>query len=71
MKPADLLFTQGFGTRRECAALVAHGLLEVDGNGVVDDPDRELDPAGLWFRVRGGERWPYRERALVVLELTY
>ena len=67
MKPAELLFTQGFGTRRECAALVAHGLLEIDGVGVVDDPDRELDAEGLRFRVRGGERWPYRERALVVL----
>jgi 16S rRNA pseudouridine516 synthase len=67
VKPADLLFRQGFGTRRECAALVAHGLLEVDGLGVVGDADRELDPDGLWFRVGGGERWPYRERALVVL----
>jgi 16S rRNA pseudouridine516 synthase len=71
VKPAELLFTQGFGTRRECAALVAHGLLEVEGLGVVDDPlrelDAELDPEGLWFRVRGGERWPYRRRALVVL----
>jgi 16S rRNA pseudouridine516 synthase len=67
VKAADLLFTQGFGTRRECAALVAHGLLEIDGLGVVDDPARELDPDGLWFRVGGGERWPYRERALVVL----
>ena len=67
MKPAELLFTQGFGTRRECAALVAHGLLAVDGIGIVDDPDRELEPEGLWFRVRGGERWPYRDRALVVL----
>ena len=68
MRPADLLFSQGFGTRRECAALVANGLLEVEGLGVVDDPDRGLDTAGgLWFRVAGGERWPYRERALVVL----
>ena len=67
MKPADLLFTQGFGTRRDCAALVARGLLAVEGIGVVDDPDRELDPDGLWFRVAGGELWPYRERALVVL----
>ena len=67
MKPADLLFTQGFGTRRDCAALVARGLLAVEGIGVVDDPDRELDPDGLWFRIAGGERWPYRERALVVL----
>jgi 16S rRNA pseudouridine516 synthase len=67
LRPADLLFTQGFGTRRECAALVAGGLLEVEGIGVVDELDREIDATGdLWFRVRG-ERWPYRERALVVL----
>jgi 16S rRNA pseudouridine516 synthase len=66
--PAELLFTQGFGTRRECAALVAHGMLEVEGIGVVDDPDLEIDVGGeLWFRVGGGERWPYRERALVVM----
>ena len=68
MKPADLLFTQGFGTRRECAALVANGFLEVEGIGVVDDFERDLDIADeLWFRVRGGPRWPYRERALVVM----
>ena len=68
MRPADLLFSQGFGTRRECAALVASGALEVEGIGVVDDFERELDVAGeLWYRVRGGERWPYRERALIVL----
>ena len=68
LRPAELLFSQGFGTRRECAALIANGLLEVEGLGVVDDLDRELDVgAELWFRVRGGERWPYRERALVAL----
>jgi 16S rRNA pseudouridine516 synthase len=67
MTPNELLFSQGFGTRRECAALVAHGLLEVEGLGIVDEPGRELDPADLWFRVRGGERWPYRKRALIVL----
>jgi 16S rRNA pseudouridine516 synthase len=68
VSPADLLFTQGFGTRRECAALVASGWLEVEGIGVVDDLAHELDAGSeLWFRVRGGERWPYRERALIVL----
>ena len=67
MRPADLLFTQGFGTRRECAALVVRGLLEVEGHGVVAALDHELDVAGeVWFRVLG-ERWPYRERAVVVL----
>jgi 16S rRNA pseudouridine516 synthase len=67
VKAADLLFTQGFGTRRECAALVASGRLDIEGIGVVDDPGRELDAEGLWFRVAGGERWPYRKRALVLL----
>jgi len=69
MTPAELLFSQGFGTRRECAALVANAMLEIEGVGVVRELDRELDvaAAGLWFRVAGGERWPVRERAVVVL----
>jgi 16S rRNA pseudouridine516 synthase len=64
LTPAELLFSQGFGTRRECAALVANGMLEVEGIGTVDD-DRELDVGAgeVCFRVAGGERWPYRERA--------
>ena len=67
MNLAQLLFSQGFGTRRECAALIAHGLVEVEGTGVVDEVDHDIaDPAGTWFRVRG-ERWPYRELALIVL----
>ncbi len=73
MRLGQLIFSQGFGTRRECGALVAHGLVAVERGGeageavVIDDPDHELgDPTGLFFRVRG-ERWPYREQALVVL----
>ena len=73
MRVADLLFSQGFGTRRECAALLAHDLVEIEQPGppegllAVDDPAHDIgDPAGLWFRVRG-ERWPYRARALIVL----
>ena len=67
MRLGRLLFSQGFGTRRECGALVAHGLVEVEPAGVVDDPEHDVgDPTGLWFRVRG-ERWPYHERAVVVL----
>jgi 16S rRNA pseudouridine516 synthase len=68
LTPAELLFSQGFGTRRECAALVANGMLEVEGIGTVDD-DRELDVGAgeVCFRVADGERWPYRERAVVVL----
>ncbi len=73
MRVAELLFSQGFGTRRECAALLAHGLVEIETPGppasatVVEDPGHDIgDPAGLWFRVRG-ERWPYQARALIVL----
>ncbi len=73
MNAADLLFSQGFGTRRECAALLAHGLVELEVRGpsaatvVIDDPGDDIgEPAGCWFRVRG-ERWPYCENALIVL----
>jgi 16S rRNA pseudouridine516 synthase len=63
---ARLLYTQGFGTRRECAALVAHGRVEVGGR-VIDDPATEVEAgAGFAFRVEGVE-WRYRERALLVL----
>ena len=68
LTPAELLFSQGFGTRPECAALVASGMLEIEGIGTVDD-DRRFDVGAgdLCFRVAGGEHWPYRERAVVVL----
>jgi len=65
MKLAQLLFTQGFGTRRECAGLIAAELVAIDG-AVCDDPDRELAPEGLTFTVRG-EPWTCRERALLVM----
>src|SRR5664279_1405193 len=65
MKLAQLLFTQGFGTRRECAALLRSGLVVIAGE-VRDDGDEELEPQGLCFVVRG-ESWVYAERALLVM----
>ena len=65
MKLAQLLFTQGFGTRRECAGLIAAELVAIDG-AVCDDPDRELVPEGQQLSVRG-EPWTCRERALLVM----
>jgi 16S rRNA pseudouridine516 synthase len=65
MQLSRLLHTQGFGTRRECAGLIAAGLVALD-DGVCADPNREVEPCGLRFRVRG-EEWPYHEKALVVL----
>ena len=65
MKLAQILFTQGFGARRECEGLIASGLVTVGGE-VCDDPFRDISPVGLEFTVRG-ERWPYFEKALVML----
>jgi len=62
---AQLLFSQGFGTRRECAALVQAGLVRIGGVRQ-DDPAAELDPHGLVFQVRGVD-WAYHARALVLL----
>lgn len=65
MQAAQLLYSQGFGTRRECAGLIAHGLLEIDGR-VVEDPGEVVAPEGLVFRVRG-ETWRYQARAVLML----
>lgn len=48
---ADLLFAQGFGTRRECAALAERAVLSADGRTLTVD----------------GVDWPVRERALLML----
>ena len=62
---AQILFSQGFGTRRECEGLIASGLVSARGR-VCDDSSERVDTAGLRFSVRGVE-WPYREHALIVL----
>lgn len=65
MQLARLLFSQGFGTRRECEGLVLAGQVRIGGRPC-DDPFEELDPAGLLVTVRGMD-WPVREKALVLL----
>ena len=65
MKLAQVLFSQGFGSRRECEGLILGGFVSVAG-AVMDDPFDELDPEGLQFSVRG-ETWPFRTKALIVL----
>ena len=65
MKLAQLLFTQGFGTRRECAGLIAAEWVAIEGV-VCSEPDREVEPLGLNFSVRG-EPWTYHERAFLVM----
>jgi 16S rRNA pseudouridine516 synthase len=72
MQLQDILFTQGFGTRRVCAGLVQQGLVKVyaDGPGssaeLYTESAREFDPDGLWFQVQGQD-WPYQAHAYLML----
>ncbi len=65
MRLSQILFSQGFGSRRLCAGLIHHGEVKIHGD-VVDDPDADFDPQGLQFEV-SGKTWPYHEKALVML----
>ena len=62
---AQILFSQGFGTRRHCAALIAQGRVQV-GGAALDDPRTELPTDGLVFSV-DGQPWTYHAKALVML----
>lgn len=69
MRLDDLLFSQGFGTRRECAGLVAAGRVRVAG-ATTTDPALDLapgkEPHGLTFEVNG-QPWTWYATALVLL----
>jgi 16S rRNA pseudouridine516 synthase len=65
MKLAQLLFSQGFGARRECEGLIASGHVTLEGR-VHHDPFEEVEPEGLVFSVRG-EAWTYHARALLMM----
>jgi 16S rRNA pseudouridine516 synthase len=65
MRIAQILFSQGFGSRRDCAALLAAGLVQVHGR-VVEDPQEDFDTAGLSFQVQG-RTWPFHATAVVLL----
>ena len=65
MRLDDLLFSQGFGSRRECAGLVAGRHVRVGGQ-VQSDPAAELAAGGLGFEVEG-QTYTYQATALVLL----
>jgi 16S rRNA pseudouridine516 synthase len=65
MQLQDILFSQGFGTRRVCAGLVQHGHVRIAGS-VLLDATAELDPDGLQFCVDGAS-WVYHEKAYLML----
>lgn len=72
MQLQDILYSQGFGTRRVCAGLIQQGLVQVyEGNGtsaLVDCAQAATDfvATGLRFRVQGVD-WPFHEKAYVML----
>ena len=65
LRLSQILFSQGFGTRRLCEGLIYNGLVRVAGE-LVEDPDAEFQPTGLVFEV-DGKTWPFYDKALVML----
>ena len=67
MRLSELLYSQGFGTRRLCAGLIENGLVTVRGE-VLSEPATEIDVA-TWpvaYTVQG-QSWEYQQRAYVML----
>ncbi|MFC3685348.1 16S rRNA pseudouridine(516) synthase [Hydrogenophaga luteola] len=63
----DILFSQGFGTRRVCCGLVQQGFVQLgEAREPCTDPGAMLDEVGLVFWVQG-ERWIYQEYAYLML----
>lgn len=63
---AELLFSQGFGTRRVCAGLVQHGLVQQNGK-TIDDAHQIVEVFdGMEFTVQG-HMWQYHTTAYIVL----
>ena len=72
MQLQDILFSQGFGTRRVCAGLVQQGLVYVYESKEALAPIQQAQSAtdfiaeGLRFRVQGVD-WPYQDKAYILL----
>ncbi|MEI8030385.1 MAG: 16S rRNA pseudouridine(516) synthase [Comamonadaceae bacterium] len=72
MQLQEILYSQGFGTRRVCAGLVQQGLVQVyDSNEAtapvtVAQAAAEFVASGLRFRVQGLD-WSYHEKAYLML----
>ena len=72
MQLQDILFSQGFGTRRVCAGLIQQGLVQVYPPGSAEQAlactqaADEFEESGLRFRAQGVD-WPYFERAYLML----
>jgi 16S rRNA pseudouridine516 synthase len=61
----DILFSQGFGTRRVCAGLVQQGLVSIQGR-TLEDAREPFETTGLVFCVQGA-LWQYQAQAYLML----
>lgn len=72
MQLQDILYSQGFGTRRVCAGLIQQGLVQVYMDNCAVEPVEcvqaatEFEATGLRFKVQGAD-WQYHEKAYVML----
>lgn len=71
MQLQDILFSQGFGTRRVCTGLIQRGDVAVYQVGFTEpvvcrDPVQDFEEAGLVMRVQG-EDWHYCAKAYLML----
>jgi 16S rRNA pseudouridine516 synthase len=67
MQLQDILFSQGFGTRRVCSGLIQQGLVSVGNDSIpCTDPAALFEEEGLEFRVQG-EVWQYHVLAYLML----
>ncbi|HXD39497.1 MAG TPA: 16S rRNA pseudouridine(516) synthase [Ramlibacter sp.] len=65
MQLQDILFSQGFGTRRVCAGLIQQGQVAVAGQRITE-ATAEILQQDLHFCV-GGIEWVYHEKAYIML----
>ena len=71
MQLERLLHSQGFGSRKECRALIRAGYVSIAGT-VCDNPNADFDPGsidgnpGLEFEV-DGEPWRFRAKGYLML----
>jgi 16S rRNA pseudouridine516 synthase len=66
MRLDDLLFSQGFGTRRVCAGLIQQGFVKFPGIESAQRVTEIIATDGMPFTVQG-KHWEYHEKAYLLL----
>jgi 16S rRNA pseudouridine516 synthase len=66
MRLDDLLFSQGFGTRRVCAGLIQQGFVQFPGVESAQDATEIIATDGMPFKVQG-KSWEYHDKAYLLL----